>query len=47
MLGVESRSRSERASTGSPSLAKLLNRPDSSRETEVRDREKPHDEFIA
>src|SRR4029450_9346445 len=45
-LGLESKSTSARASTGSPSLAKLLNRPDTRRETEVRDREKPQDEFI-
>ena len=46
-LGGRPESSSARASTGSPSLAKLLNRPDTSSETDVRDREKPHEEFIA
>jgi uncharacterized membrane protein YbhN (UPF0104 family) len=34
-------------STGRPSLAKLFHRPDSRSDTDVREREKPHELFIA
>jgi hypothetical protein len=47
VLGSEWKASRARASTGSPSLAKLLNNPDTSSDTEVRDRENPHEEFIA
>ena len=48
MVGVpETRASAARESTGSASLAKLFHSPDTSSPTDVREREKPHDEFIA
>ena len=44
--GAENASRT-RATTGSPSLTKLFHSPATSRDTDVRDRENPQDEFIA
>jgi len=38
---------STEATTGSPSLAKLFQSPEMSRHTDVLDREKPQEEFIA
>jgi hypothetical protein len=35
------------ATTGRPSLAKLFHNPEVSSDTDVRLREKPHEEFIA
>jgi hypothetical protein len=47
VLGCPVNARRTRATTGRPSLAKLFQSPETSSDTEVRDREKPHDEFIA
>ena len=47
VVGVEEKASRTRASTGSPSLAKLFHSPETSSDTDVRDRENPHDVFMA
>jgi hypothetical protein len=44
--GPPENARSARARIGSPSFAKLFQMPDTSSDTELRDREKPHESYI-
>jgi hypothetical protein len=47
VVGVEVKASRTRASTGRPSFAKLFQSPEISNDTEVRERENPHDVFMA